>query len=217
MAERPVHRRRGSLAFAAGLLLLALGGWQMGSAAYLHAKAWLGQVLLAEAWAATLADGTPQKPWPWADTAPVARLQVPALGVDQIVLAGVSGRSLAFGPGHLDGTARPGARGHSVLTGHRDTHFRFLQDLEPGTRLRIQKTDGRWQSYRVGSSSVIDAGEARLALGTGRPVVTLVTCYPFDAITPGGPLRYLVSAEAELRRGLPRPRRPVIPEATDPL
>jgi sortase A len=104
-----------------------------------------------------------------------------------------------------------------VLSGHRDTHFRFLQDLAPGTRLRIQKTDGRWQTYRVGSSSVIDAGEARLALGTGRPVVTLVTCYPFDAITPGGPLRYLVSAEAELRRGPPPPRRPVIPEATDQL
>lgn len=110
MAEGPVHRRWGRLALAAGLLLLALGGWQMGSAAYLHAKAWLAQVLLAEAWAATLADGTPHKPWPWADTAPVARLQVPALGVDQIVLAGVSGRSLAFGPGHLDGTPHAPAR-----------------------------------------------------------------------------------------------------------
>jgi sortase A len=214
MAEGRERRRWGRLAFAAGLLLLALGGWQMGSAAYLHAKAWLAQVLLAEAWAATLAGGGPQKPWPWADTAPVARLQVPSLGIDQIVLAGVSGRSLAFGPGHLDGTARPGTRGHSVLSGHRDTHFRFLQDLTPGTRLRIQRTDGRWRSYRVGGSAVIDAGEARLALGTGRPVVTLVTCYPFDAITPGGPLRYLVSAEAERRRGPPRPYRPVGPART---
>jgi LPXTG-site transpeptidase (sortase) family protein len=109
------------------------------------------------------------------------------------------------------------ARGHSVLSGHRDTHVRFLQDLAPGTRLRIQKTDGRWRTYRVGSSAVIDAGEARLALDTGRPVVTLVTCYPFDAITPGGPLRYLVVAEAEVRRGPPRPRRPVIPAATHHL
>jgi sortase A len=90
-----------------------------------------------------------------------------------------------------------------VISGHRDTHFRFLQNLTPGTRLRIQKTDGRWRTYRVVSHAVIDASQARLALGTGRPLVTLVTCYPFDAITPGGPWRYLVFAEAELRRGPP--------------
>jgi sortase A len=28
------------------------------------------------------------------------------------------------------------------------------------------------------------------------PTLTLVTCYPFDAINPGGPLRYVVVAEA---------------------
>jgi sortase A len=111
------------------------------------------------------------------------------------VLAGASGRTLAFGPGHLDGTAAPGRAGHTVLSGHRDTHFRFLEDLAPGSELRVQRPDGGWQSYRVVETRVIDTRRARLAPGDGRPALTLVTCYPFDAVVPGGPLRYLVFAE----------------------
>lgn len=179
-----------------GVLLLALGGAQLGWAGWIHAKALLAQVLLARAWADTLEGARAVKPWPWADTYPVARLRVPALGIEQIVLSGASGRTLAFGPAHLDGTAPPGAPGHSVLSGHRDTHFRFLRDLAPGTALHLQAADGAWSRYRVAGSEVIDARAARFHPGGGRRVLTLVTCYPFDAIEPGGPLRYLVFAEA---------------------
>ena len=137
------------------------------------------------------------RPWPWADTYPVARLRAPGLGIDQIVLAGASGRSTAFGPGHLDGTAAPGAAGHSVLVGHRDTHFRFLERLAPGDALTLQDRGGSWRRYRVQRNDVIDSRRARLHMGDGRAALTLVTCYPFDAVNPGGPLRYLVFAVAE--------------------
>jgi sortase A len=191
-----LERRRPS-ALAAGLLLLGLGVWHLGGAGTIHAKAWLAQILLERAWAETLAgDGPVVRPWPWADTAPLARLQVPALGVDRIVLAGASGRSLAFGPGHLDGTALPGGPGHSVLTGHRDTHFAFLKELDLGDEIRVQGRDGAWRRYRVSGTQVLDSRSARLALGDDRPRLSLVTCYPFDALRPGGPLRYVVSAEA---------------------
>ena len=189
------------LALAAGVLLLGVGGWQLGAAGYVHAKAWLAQALLTQAWAETLESGAGseraalQKPWPWADTAPVARLKVPDLGVDQIVLAGASGRSLAFGPGHLDQTAAPGAAGHSVISGHRDTHFAFLRDLAPDTKLEVQRSDGGWRSYRVRGSKVIDSRDARLTLAVERPALTLVTCWPFDSAEPNGPLRYAVYAE----------------------
>lgn len=202
-AAAEIHRRRPLRSYglvAAALLLLGLGLWQLGAAAAIHAKAWLAQGLLERAWSRTL-DGTAgesvqHRPWPWADTHPVARLQVPDLAVDRIVLAGASGRTLAFGPAHLDGTAVPGGAGHSVLSGHRDTHFRFLQDLAAGQEIRLQRPDGAWQRYRVTERRVIDARKARLRPGDGRPTLTLVTCYPFDAVTPGGPLRYLVFAEA---------------------
>lgn len=180
-----------------GLLLAGAGLWQLGAAAAIHAKAWLAQVLLERAWADTLAGQAEARPWPWADTTPVARLQVPDLGVDQIVLAGANGRTLAFGPAHLDGTAPPSMAGHSVLSGHRDTHFAFLRNLRPGSELRLQGRDGTWRHYRAGAARVIDARRAWLMSGEGRNVLTLVTCYPFDALEPGGPLRYLVSAESE--------------------
>ena len=196
MPEGHGTRRRAPLALAAGAVLLVLGGWQLGSAGAIHAKARLAQVLLGQAWAATLEGAGPQRPWPWADTWPVARLRVPALGIDQIVLAGASGRTLAFGPGHLDGTAAPGAPGHSVVSGHRDTHFRFLQDLAPGMEILVQRPDGRWRSYRAGDGQVIDAHNARFEVAGDRPALTLVTCWPFDALEAGGPLRYLVFAEA---------------------
>lgn len=193
----PRRRSLRHAAVALGLLLLALGGAQLGWAGWIHAKAFVAQVLLARAWTDTLGGAEAVKPWPWADTYPLARLLVPALGVEQIVLSGASGRTLAFGPAHLGGTAPPGAPGHSVLSGHRDTHFRFLRDLAPGTELRLQVADGGWSHYRVTGSAVVDAGEARLVPSDGRRVLTLVTCYPFDAVEPGGPLRYLVFAEAE--------------------
>jgi sortase A len=193
------------LAVAVGFMLLGFGGWQLGAAGYIHAKAWLSQVLLSQAWADTLsvsahgdaAGAEPRKPWPWADTGPVARLRVPELGVDQIVLAGASGRTLAFGPGHLDQTATPGAAGHSVISGHRDTHFAFLRDLAPDTKLEVQRSDGGWRSYRVKGSEVFDSRSARLSLAADRPALTLVTCWPFDAAEAGGPLRYAVFAAAD--------------------
>ena len=91
-------------------LLVALS--QFGQAGYIHAKAWLAQTLISQAWQKTLAGDTQVKPWPWADTWPVARLSVPARGVELYVLAGSQGRSLAFGPGHVFGTAAPGAAGN---------------------------------------------------------------------------------------------------------
>ncbi len=190
-------RNRRLLPLAAALVLIAGGLWQLGGAGWIHAKAWLAQGLLEASWAASLAGAGPVRPWPWADTWPVARLEAPGLGVARIVLAGANGRTLAFGPGHMGGTAAPGAAGHAILSGHRDTHFRFLKDLAPGDALRIQRPDGGWQEYRVTGTEVIDARQARLAPDDGRPILSLVTCYPFDAITTGGPLRYVVTAEGE--------------------
>ncbi len=181
---------------AAIAVTAGLGLWQLGGGLYIHAKAALAQALLSEAWADTLSGSGEVRPWPWADTWPVARLRVPALAVDQIVLAGSSGRTLAFGPGHMTGTAEPGRPGHAIIGGHRDTHFAFLAQLKPDTVLRLQRPDGVWRHYRVTGTAVVDVRRARLLQNDGPSVLTLVTCYPFDAVEPGGPLRYLVQAEA---------------------
>jgi sortase A len=187
-----VSRRAARLAFA-GLLVVAVACLAAGGKIYV--KAWLAQRLLQRAWAETRAGAAPVKPWPWADTWPVARLVVPGHGVDLIVLADASGHSLAFGPGHVAGSAPPGAPGHTVLSGHRDTQFRFLKDLALGDEIRLETPGGATRVYAVTGIFVVDASHPGAAPEVDTPRLTLVTCYPFDAILPGGALRYLVEAE----------------------
>lgn len=196
----PVQRRRSRRwPLLVVLPLLAIGGWQVGEGVYIHAKATLAQFLLERAWAQTLDGDSQVRPWPWADTWPVARLTAPDHGVDLIVLQGASGRTMAFGPGHVTGSAAIGAPGLSLIGGHRDTHFRFLQNLQPGDALRLQTADGAIHDYQVDLTEIVDHQQATLPTIEGRSTVTLVTCYPFDALSPGGPLRYLVHATPEVQ------------------
>jgi sortase A len=187
-----VRGRRFALAVLLALAALAC----FGNGLYIYAKAELAQVLLHYAWSRTQATGAPMKPWPWADTHPVARLIAAGQDADVLVLAGASGRTLAFGPGHLDGSAAPGAAGNSVIVAHRDTHFRFLQRVAPGDDLVVEGRDGARRHYSVRRTYVADHARLDIPRDTAVPTLTLVTCYPFDAINPGGPLRYVVVAQA---------------------
>ena len=189
-------KRRRTLAWIAALLL-ALGVALTGNAAFIHAKALVAQVLLHRAWLLTQSTGAPVKPWPWADTTPVARLIAPGLDVDLLVLAGATGRTLAFGPGHHDGSALPGQPGNTVLSAHRDTHFRFLSRLAVGDALIVEMPAGARFHYRVRDIEITDQRDLRLPRLPPEPTLTLVTCYPFDAVSPGGPLRYVVVASAD--------------------
>jgi sortase A len=81
-----------------------------------------------------------------------------------------------------------------VLTGHRDTAFRFLRALAPGDELRLLAPGGTERRYAVVETRVVDASETWVLRETADDRLTLVTCYPFDALVPGGPLRYVVRA-----------------------
>jgi len=179
---------------AAALWAVLAGSlWQFGGAGYIHAKAVLAQTLLRDAWARTLDDIQPVKPWPWADTWPVARLLVPKHAQDLIVLAGASGRTLAFAPGHLNGSAALEQPGRTIIAGHRDTHFAFLRDMQPGDKLLLQDHTGATHRFMVSDTRVVDSQSTQLSLDGAKDLV-LVTCYPFDALSVGGPLRFLVFA-----------------------
>jgi sortase A len=194
-SARSRHRAR-VVATVLGIALFAAGLWQFGQGAYIHAKAGLAQALMRDAWARTLAGGREVKPWPWADTWPVARLLVPGLEIDVLVLAGADGRAIAFGPGHVFGTPRPGQAGNSVIGGHRDTHLAFLRDLGPGTEIVVERPDGVRRRYRVDWMGVLDKRDVWVLENEGPTRLTLITCYPFDALRAGGPLRYVVMARA---------------------
>ena len=186
------------LLVGAAALLLVFGVGNIGHGAYIYAKAALAQHLLRQAWSTTQLGQSAVKPWSWADTYPVARLTMPRQDVDLIVLAGASGRTLAFGPGHVDGTPLPGVAGNSVLSAHRDTHFAFLQHLRLGDALTVESANGKKTRYVVQATRIVDQSDVSVMRPSATAQLTLVTCYPFDAVRPGGPLRYVVSARAWL-------------------
>ncbi len=198
-------RRAGGRRVAAAVLASAAFGL-LAQAAWIPAKAVLAQLLLREAWWRARSGAAEPRPWPWADTWPVARLTVPSRGVDLYVLAGASGRNLAFGPAHVAGTARPGAAGNCALAGHRDTSFAFLRDLAPGEELVLETPDGGRRRYRVRDGGVFDRSDTWLlappADGAPDGLLTLITCYPFDAVVPGGPGRFVVRAVGVCTEGI---------------
>ncbi|WP_019529010.1 class GN sortase [Dasania marina] len=174
------------------LLLVAIGLFV--DSLWITAKAYVAQGLIAHAWQQSLHSNAPQKPWPWADTWPVGRLQVPSLGVDLYVLQGAQGNALAFGPGYLEGTAPLNSGGSTVLAGHRDTHFNFLQHLHKGDVLLLSNSQGKQQRYVVSQHDVVNSQQQSLQLPQG-PTLLLVTCYPFQSFS-SGPLRYVLTATA---------------------
>jgi sortase A len=195
--------RKATLALmAAGVVCLAASGW-------IHVKAVVAQMLINAAWLRERAGQGDTRPWPWADTRPVARLTfgADAAGSPLVVLEGSSGRNLAFGPTHDPASVLPGGPGNSVIEGHRDTHFALLRAARVGDPVVIETLGGARLNFVVTRVDVADTRRERIALWAERPRVTLVTCYPFDAVVPGGPLRWVVTAEqVRSQGGKPGPR-----------
>jgi sortase A len=82
-----------------------------------------------------------------------------------------------------------------MISGHRDTHFRFLKELRVGEVVSLEYR-GRLYRYRISRSQIVDAREGRIPGPLPLTGLVLVTCYPFDALEAGGPLRYLLIARA---------------------
>src|SRR5258708_18761922 len=175
-------------------LLFALAGLLLfGQGTYIHAKAMLAQVLLQRAFTETIATGRQTKPWAWADTWPVARIEVTRLHASAIVLAGSSGQAPAFGPGHVELTPDAGERGVAAYSAHRHTHFRFLKDVAIGDEIVLPRGHGQTFRYRADSASVVRLDASGIDPLTDGYELALSTCWPFEALTPG-PERYVLHA-----------------------
>lgn len=190
----------GSRAFGRGFLrAIAIGACLIGTAtmaqaAWIPAKAALAQILLDRAFEQSQALGRPVKPWSWADTTPVARLDVPRLGISEVVLAGGSGQAMAFGPSLLSAGAGVGENGTSIIAAHRDTHFTFLRDLRPGDLIELKGITGDTLRYRMTGSQIVRWNDFAFDSHPDRATLLLVSCYPFGA-TRRGPLRFVGIAE----------------------
>jgi sortase A len=124
---------------------------------------------------------------------PVARLRIPRIRLDAVVLEGISEKTLAVAPGHYPGTALPGAGGHVVLSAHRDSFFREVGRLDEGDAILLAATDGRVVSYRVSRAYIVHKSNRTVIVPRDEEVLTLITCYPFTYVG-AAPYRFIVEA-----------------------
>lgn len=123
--------------------------------------------------------------------APVARLLIPRIGLDEIVIEGVGDDELNAGPGHLPGSALPGAAGNAVVSAHRDRHFDRLGELAVGDTVETESLAGR-ERWVVVRRRVIDRNAPAL-FRTASATLTLTTCWPIRYFGPA-PQRLILTA-----------------------
>lgn len=173
-------------------IILGLGGLIfIIQATWMPAKAQLGQLLLERNWQQIQAGNSPGSPWPGADIQTIAQLDIPSLDISQIIVNGQQGKNLAWAPG-LVSAGLPGMS-DTVISAHRDSHFNFLQNLHTGDQLLLTTSNNN-HAYQVVSLEVVDSSLSQLELRADGKHLILTTCYPFDTLQTGGPLRYVVTA-----------------------
>ena len=177
-------RRRRVVALLAAIVVVLCGAASLGSGVAIKAKAVVAQILLEHAWSKSLAEKRVVKPWGWADVWPVAKIEVPRLHNGAIVLSGVSGEAMAFGPGLMPGPV-PGEAGLAIIAAHRDTHFRFLKDIRIGDDVSVTDARGRRHRFKIVETRIVKADRSGLEVDGGPSQIALVTCWPFDAKVRG--------------------------------
>ena len=172
--------------------LLALG---------LSLSIWCGAVLLETRFVAKMP--LPDPPAAAAASAPaismapvtgswVARLDAPSVRLSATVLEGSDAGTLARGAGHIEDTALPGQPGNVGIAGHRDTTFRAVRDLRVGDPIELTTSD-RIYRYLITKTFIVEPEDIYVLDSSDRPMLTLVTCYPFTYIG-GAPHRYILQA-----------------------
>jgi sortase A len=194
-ARAPVRRQLGiALVISGGLLLSFAGGrYALGAVRADQARTeW-------DAMQAKQAVALAQSAAPRADAhatiatgAPVARLLIPRIGLDAIVLEGVDGDELNAGPGHLPGSAFPGDLGNAVISAHRDRHFSHFDALNVGDTVTTQ-TAGASTNWVIVAKRVIDKNDPAL-FRTSDATLTLTTCWPIRYLGTA-PERLIVTAK----------------------
>jgi sortase A len=122
----------------------------------------------------------------------MARVVIPRIGLDAIVLEGVDDDELNAGPGHLPGSAYPGEQGNAVISAHRDRHFNHLDALDVGDTV-ITESGTRFTTWEIVAKRVIEKNDPAL-FRTRDATLTLTTCWPIRYVGPA-PERLILTAK----------------------
>ena len=172
------------------LVSSVLGLSLFGSGLMMSAKSAVAPILLKSAWQASQGDRSPVRPWTSLDAYPKARLSVPALNIDQVILDRASGQALAFAPGFVSSGSELQA-----IAAHKNTHFGFLKHMTKGMKITLTSRDGLQSIYAVRETRIIDTSLEELRVDPETKELVLITCYPFDALSFRGPKRFIVIAD----------------------
>ncbi len=204
----------------AAAALLIVGGLLCVQASWLPAKAWLSQQLIKHSWQQSISIMAQQqmqekqqqirsqdntnphslskpiaiKPWPWADTFPIAELVFQRIDKSIVVLNGGDPTTLAFSAGAVAPFNQPAAIKPFVVAGHRDSHFAFLEDIAIKDIISLVDARGKMQHYQVESIDIVDATIGQFPLVADERSLVLITCYPFKGITNSADERYVITA-----------------------
>lgn len=191
-----MRKRLGQSLIVIGALLLSFAG-----ARYAHGA--LRQDAARRAWEAAQAQATFTMMSaqldatgigvPWAIGSPIARVIIPVLDLDEIVMEGVGDEELNAGPGHLPGSVLPGERGNSVISAHRDRHFSRIGALQVGDEITTESAAARRMKWIVISRRVVRSAEPAL-FSTPDPTLTLTTCWPIRYVGTA-PERLIITAK----------------------
>lgn len=161
-------------------------------------KSLVAQIMLEHAWAASVETGVSTPPWAWMDANTFAKITIPSLKQTAIVLDTASGQALAFGPAHMHQTPHPGRSGTATIAAHKNTHFAFLKDMQIGDIIEIQMPMGDLLRFKTVKAEIVhkdNSGIPNITPPEALSRLALVTCYPFNAISFGGPMRYVITAD----------------------
>ena len=109
-----------------------------------------------------------------------AQIQIPAIGVDKVVVEGVSLPDLKKGPGHYPWTPLPGQKGNAAIAGHRTTYgapFHRLDELKPGDEIIVTTVQGEF-TYEVTETLIVKPTDVHVLDDKGDNRLTLSACHP---------------------------------------
>jgi sortase A len=111
---------------------------------------------------------------------PVARIVIPKIGVDWIVVEGIALSDLKKGPGHYEQTPLPGQLGNAAIAGHRTTYgapFNRIDELDPGDEITVETVQGKF-TYVVREQQIVAPSQVDVLDDKGDNRLTLTACHP---------------------------------------
>jgi sortase A len=191
-------------------ILIAAGCLISLHASWLPAKAWLSQVLISYSWQKSQTQNSMRKneylttrasnniaikPWPWADTFPIAELSIERLEENIVILNGGDPTTLAFSAGAIAPFNQANSITPFVVAGHNDSHFAFLENILMKDIISMRDQHGKSQLYQVEAIDIIDASTGKLPILANDSSLILITCYPFNNLSNNRDERYIITAK----------------------